>query len=191
MRFIIHCTMAPLIGLLYFGIGDEAEHVRDNLNYVFYSIMFLMFTAFSAMSVACKSSHSGRHCWSRNTLTNQQWDALTQPVLMIKAINFLFVSVPLELPIITREHFNRWYSLRAYYIAMTLADVPIQMFCSLIYLAITYYMTSQPPQWFRFGLFVAICIMVCLVAQALGLLVGALFSVKVSDQSGVNVTYET
>lgn len=46
--------MAPLIGILYFNIGDEAEHARDNLNYVFYSIMFLMFTAFSAMSVACK-----------------------------------------------------------------------------------------------------------------------------------------
>lgn len=88
-------------------------------------------------------------------------------------------SVPLELPIITREHFNRWYSLRAYYIAMTLADVPIQVFCSLIYLMITYYMTSQPWQFYRFGLFVAICLMVVFVAQALGLFVGALFSVKV------------
>lgn len=101
--------------------------------------------------------------------------------MLIKKVYFLLISVPLELPIITREHFNRWYSLRAYYIAMTLADVPIQMSCSLVYLAITYYMTSQPPEWSRFGLFVAICIMVCLVAQALGLLVGALFSVKVSE----------
>lgn len=64
---------------------------------------------------------------------------------------------------------------------MTLADVPIQVFCSLIYLMITYYMTSQPWQFYRFGLFVAICLMVVFVAQALGLFVGALFSVKVRD----------
>lgn len=63
--------------------------------------------------------------------------------------------------------------------AMTLADVPIQVFCSLIYLIVTYYMTSQPWQFYRFGLYVAICLMVVFVAQALGLFVGALFSVKV------------
>ncbi|XP_063709394.1 ABC transporter G family member 2-like [Culicoides brevitarsis] len=137
-RLVIHCCMAPLIGILFFDIGNDAKFARSNLNYIFFSIMFLMFTAFSAMQLA----------------------------------------FPLELPIITREHFNRWYSLRAYYLAMTLADVPIQMLCSTIYLMVTYYMTSQPMQFYRFGLFVTILLMVVFVAQALGLFVGALFSVK-------------
>lgn len=42
-------------------------------------------------------------------------------------------------------------------------------------------MTSQPLEWFRFGLFFVICLMVALVAQSIGLVVGALFSVKVSE----------
>lgn len=54
MRFAIHCLIAPLIGLLYFGIGNQATHVFNNYNYVFFSIMFLMFTAFSSMTMACK-----------------------------------------------------------------------------------------------------------------------------------------
>lgn len=88
--------------------------------------------------------------------------------------------VPLELPIVTREHFNRWYSLKAYYAAMTLADFPIQTGCIAIYIAVTYLMTSQPLEFFRLGLFFAICLMTAFVAQSLGLVVGALFSVKVN-----------
>lgn len=95
-----------------------------------------------------------------------------------KIIYFSF-SVPLELPIITREHFNRWYSLRAYYIAMTVADIPIQALCTVTYIVITYYMTAQPPEPYRMGLFTLICLMVAWVAQGLGLLVASLFNVKV------------
>ncbi|XP_055593429.1 ATP-binding cassette sub-family G member 4 [Uranotaenia lowii] len=138
MRFIIHCTIAPLIGMLYLGIGNQAAQVFNNFNYVFFSIMFLMFTAFSSMTMA----------------------------------------FPLELPIITREHFNRWYSLRAYYIAMTVADIPIQMLCTVTYIVITYYMTGQPPEAFRITLFTVICLMVAWVAQGLGILVASLFNVK-------------
>lgn len=54
MRFIIHCTIAPLIGVLYFGIGNQAQHIFNSFNYVFFSIMFLMFTAFSSMTMACE-----------------------------------------------------------------------------------------------------------------------------------------
>ncbi|XP_058815319.1 ATP-binding cassette subfamily G member 4-like [Topomyia yanbarensis] len=138
MRFVIHCTIAALIGMLYLGIGNQASHIFNNFNYVFFSIMFLMFTAFSSMTMA----------------------------------------FPLELPIITREHFNRWYSLRAYYIAMTVADIPIQALCTVTYIVITYYMTGQPPEAFRMGLFTIICLMVAWVAQGLGLLVASLFDVK-------------
>lgn len=85
----------------------------------------------------------------------------------------------MELPIVTREHFNRWYSLRAYYTALTLADAPIQAACIFIYTVITYVMTAQPLEFFRFGLFFGIITMTAFVAQSLGLVVGALFNVKV------------
>lgn len=54
MRFLIHCLIAPLIGIMYFGIGNDAHRAFDNFNYIFFSIMFLMYTAFSSMSMACK-----------------------------------------------------------------------------------------------------------------------------------------
>ena len=44
-----------------------------------------------------------------------------------------FVTVPIEMPIVTREHFNRWYSAKAYYCALTFTDFPLQFACVLIY----------------------------------------------------------
>jgi hypothetical protein len=50
-----------------------------------------------------------------------------------------FFAVPLERGVLIREHLNCWYSLKAFYFARTLADLPFQvngksLFCEkLIY----------------------------------------------------------
>lgn len=165
MRLFIHCSIALLIGTLYVGIGNDASNVFNIFRYIFFSIMFTMFTAFSSMQLVCKCKRS---CSPR-----APWFIRNSPFRIVSN------AVPLELPIVTREHFNRWYSLRAYYTALTLADAPVQAACIFIYTVITYLMTSQPLEFFRFGLFFGVVLMTAFVAQSLGLVVGALFSVKV------------
>lgn len=44
MRLFIHVMIGILIGTLYFGIGDDASNVFNIFRYIFFSIMFLMFT---------------------------------------------------------------------------------------------------------------------------------------------------
>ena len=96
-------------------------------------------------------------------------------------------AVPLEMHVIAREHFNRWYSLKSYFLAVTLADVPLQGVCTLIYTLVVYYMPSQPLEPQRFLLFLLICALVSFVAQSLGLLIGAAMEVQVSSSpSGPN-----
>lgn len=83
------------------------------------------------------------------------------------------------MPIVAREHFNRWYSKKAYYFALTFADLPLQFVCVLVYVLITYVMTAQPLEIFRLSLFFTISVMVTLISQGFGMIIGATCGVKV------------
>ncbi|XP_012548721.2 ATP-binding cassette subfamily G member 4 [Bombyx mori] len=47
----IHGFMALFIGILFKNVGEDVEKVRDNYNFLYFSLMFLMFNAFSAVSI--------------------------------------------------------------------------------------------------------------------------------------------
>jgi ATP-binding cassette subfamily G (WHITE) protein 1 len=98
---------------------------------------------------------------------------------------------------------NHWYSLKAYYLAKTLADIPFQIIFPTVYLVIVYLMTNQPMSMDRFGMLLAITICMSLVGQGVGLLFGAAFNIKLAVFlalsclmpfmvfSGFNATYDS
>lgn len=53
-RVCLHCAVGILLGLFYYGIGSDAAYVFDNFNLLFFSLMFLMYTALSSMLISCK-----------------------------------------------------------------------------------------------------------------------------------------
>lgn len=55
----MHFAIALLAGALYFQIGQDAAYVLDNFNLLFFSVMFLMYNAFSATMITCKFAFSG------------------------------------------------------------------------------------------------------------------------------------
>lgn len=138
LRLFAHILVGCLIGALYWQIGNDGAKVLSNLGFLFFNMLFLMYTSM--------------------TIT--------------------ILSFPLEMPVLLKEHFNRWYSLRSYYLAITVSDMPFQTVFCILYVTIVYLMTAQPLEAFRFGMFLSACLLVSFVAQSVGLVVGAAMNVQ-------------
>ncbi|XP_065341155.1 ATP-binding cassette subfamily G member 4-like [Cloeon dipterum] len=87
------------------------------------------------------------------------------------------VIFPIEVKLLRREYFNRWYGLKPYFFAATVARLPVQLAFGSMFMVISYYMTGQPLEMSRFVPFVAICLLNASISETLGLLIGSIFSV--------------
>ncbi|XP_017111869.1 ATP-binding cassette sub-family G member 1 [Drosophila elegans] len=87
------------------------------------------------------------------------------------------LSYPAEVKVVKKETFNRWYSLPPYYLALTVSRLPTQVLLNITFMAVTYWMSGLPQQFWRFCIFVAVGLMISLVAEGMGLAIGATFSI--------------
>ncbi|XP_049868019.1 ATP-binding cassette sub-family G member 1-like [Pectinophora gossypiella] len=96
----------------------------------------------------------------------------------------ILLAFPSEVQLVKREYFNRWYGLKPYYAALVVSRTPATIFFSLIYLSITYPMTSQPMELPRILMFTTICIMVALISESMGTVISSTLSVVNSVFTG-------
>ncbi|KAM3958469.1 LOW QUALITY PROTEIN: ATP-binding cassette sub-family G member 1 [Aphomia sociella] len=89
----------------------------------------------------------------------------------------VLLAFPKEVRLVKREYFNRWYGLKAYYAALIVSRTPATIFFSLIYLALTYPITSQPIELPRILMFTTICITVALISESMGTVISSTLNV--------------
>ncbi|KOB74240.1 ATP-binding cassette sub-family G member 1, partial [Operophtera brumata] len=85
---------------------------------------------------------------------------------------------PQEVKLVKKEHFNCWYGLSAYYAALTVSKLPLQVALNVVFSTIVYFMAGIPFEVERFTVFCLIGNIVSLVAEGMGLAIGSVFSVR-------------
>ncbi|XP_058119693.1 ATP-binding cassette sub-family G member 1-like [Anopheles ziemanni] len=113
-------------------------------------------------------------------ISNTAFIILSQYVIFFSSVASAVLVYPRESACLVQESKNNWYSLKAYYWAKIIIEIPTLFISSLVYIVIVYYFTSQPLEVFRFVLFTGMCLLFGWISQMLGLLFGSLMSVQTS-----------
>ncbi|KAI5636160.1 ABC-2 type transporter domain-containing protein [Phthorimaea operculella] len=87
-------------------------------------------------------------------------------------------TFPVEATVVIQEHLNRWYWLTTYCFSKIIVDLPIQLLCATVFVFPAWYLTSQPLEVHRMALAWVICVLITILAQTFGLVVGAACGVK-------------
>lgn len=95
-------------------------------------------------------------------------------IVMFQSILPTVIVFPIELSVLQREHRNRWYSVKLYYLANYITELPFLTIPVIMLIALIYYPTSQPLEVWRIASLALFSIQLCCVIQALGLIVSAL-----------------
>ncbi|CRK90572.1 CLUMA_CG004274, isoform A [Clunio marinus] len=96
---------------------------------------------------------------------------------MMTPMMLTILTFPTEKSTIIKENFNRWYTVKTYYLSTTVVDLPISIFCCLIFSIIIYVMTGWPMEVQRFSIFFIVSLLIVFVAETVGLIIGSCFNV--------------
>lgn len=150
-------------GILKIKRDSTLTHLRITVN------------IFVAIMLGVLFYKSGDEASTILTNYNLLFSILIHHVMTSMMLNVL--TFPMEMSILIKEHFNRWYSLKAYYVSVNLLDIPVAGFSCLLFTAIVYPLTGQPMEWIRFIMFNFTSLLVVFIAQSVGYMVGAVFNV--------------
>uniref|UniRef100_A0A1L8E493 Putative pleiotropic drug resistance pdr1-15 abc superfamily protein n=1 Tax=Nyssomyia neivai TaxID=330878 RepID=A0A1L8E493_9DIPT len=96
----------------------------------------------------------------------------------------VMMSFPVEMEMLKREHFNRWYKLGPYFFSIILFEIPFQMICASSYIIISYWLTGNYTDDWRFFYFLILALLGTLCAQSWGFFFGATLPVKIAVFAG-------
>lgn len=136
LKLGLHFLMGVLLGLLYYGAGQDGSRSINNVGMVQVVVIYLCYTS------------------------------------MMPAV-LLF---PLEMPVLKKERFNNWYKLKTYYFASFMCTLPIQIIFSVVYALPIYFISQQPLDVNRFLMFLIPAILITLISESVGLVIGSVLN---------------
>ncbi|KAF5272448.1 hypothetical protein FQR65_LT04916 [Abscondita terminalis] len=88
----------------------------------------------------------------------------------------VLLNFPVQVQLVKREHFNQWYGLTAYYLAMSFTTLPLHVVFTLCYISIAYFMSDQPIEIDRMAMFMLICVLTTFISESFGLMISSVLN---------------
>lgn len=85
------------------------------------------------------------------------------------------LTFPIDIKTVGKEYKNGWYEPLSYFIGKNVADLPFITIYPVMYCFITWFLTDQAPDLWRFLSFTGLITIDALNSQSFGLILGALF----------------
>ncbi|KAJ8973991.1 hypothetical protein NQ317_009023 [Molorchus minor] len=85
----------------------------------------------------------------------------------------VLLQFPREVQLVKREHFNKWYRLSAYFVALSVSTIPLQVLLGSVYVCLVYTLSGQPMEIDRLLMFYVICLLTGIISESLGLLIAS------------------
>lgn len=85
------------------------------------------------------------------------------------------ILFPFELKVVKREYQNGWYSVNSYFAAVFISRLLFMHVWNLVFVPLSYFLSSQPLEWYRFLMYTLIFFLVSIVSESYGLLIGTVF----------------
>lgn len=157
-----------VVGGIYQGIGNDASKALFNFGFCFTVTIAFMYNPLMPVLLQCKFYEyfdNDTPC-ERNNVN-------------VYLMCFPF-AVPSEVQLLKREHFNRWFRIGPFYMAMIMAKLPMQIILAIMYITIIYVVSDQPLEMHRMAMFYSISILIALTSESLGVLIASRLSLIVS-----------
>ncbi|KAH8363989.1 hypothetical protein KR084_001157 [Drosophila pseudotakahashii] len=151
-----HLLCGVFFGMIFFQLGNQGARMFDHLKFCIGAVLMIVYTQVMVPILSC---------------------TYIELLLWTIVSNNLYPADPAEVKVVKKETFNRWYTLTPYYLALTVSRLPVQVLLNITFMAVTYWMSGLPQQFWRFAIFVAVGLMISLVAEGMGLAIGATFSI--------------
>ncbi|KAK0083884.1 hypothetical protein PV325_008003 [Microctonus aethiopoides] len=89
----------------------------------------------------------------------------------------ILLHFPLQVQLVKRENFNRWYDLSPYFCALTVATIPAQLVLTAIYITMVYLISGQPLELFRCVMFFSTCFVCAFIAESIAHAIASTLSI--------------
>lgn len=155
--------LAATVSGLYQGVGNDATKALFNFGFCFTVAFAFLYNPLMPVLLTCK--YTFIHICNTN-------------YKLINCFNNCCI-VPAEIELVKREHFNRWFRIGPYYLAMLLAKLPIHLAINITYITIIYLTTDQPLEFERMFMFYTVSLLIALTSESLGTLLSSRLSLVV------------